>query len=96
MVLAFWFSELSMLISGTDSPLFTPLLEVDAPRAELPRHLRAEGFTWEEGSTFVQLGEGRFDLDVILASLASYSIGLPEEDRGHLLAGPDLTTRASE
>lgn len=71
--------------SGTDSPLFTSLMEVDAPRGELPRYLRTAGFTWEEGSIFVLPGEGRFDLDVILASLSSYSIGLPEEERGHLL-----------
>jgi hypothetical protein len=72
--------------SGTDAPLFSPLLEVDAPRGELPRYLRtAAGFKWEEGSIFTAPGEGRFDLDVILASLGSYSIGLPEEDRSHLL-----------
>lgn len=74
---------------GTESPLFAPVIEVDAPRDEIPKYLREAGFLWEEGSTFSLPGEGRFDLDLILASLASYSIGLPPEDRGHLLIFED-------
>ncbi len=77
--------------SGTDSPLFSPVVEVDAPRADIPRFLREAGFEWDEGSTFVLPGEGRFDLDLILDSLASYSIGLAAEDRGHLLIFKDVS-----
>src|SRR5262249_30228658 len=76
----------------TGAPLFPALLEVDAPRGELPRYLRsAAGFKWEEGSIFTAPGEGRFDLDVILASLGSYSIDLSEEERSHLLIAESMT-----
>lgn len=77
--------------AATGQPLFAPVVEVDAPRDQLPKWLRDEGFRWaESGSEFVLPGQARIDLDVVLGSLASYSIKLGKPDQQHFLVFEDL------
>ncbi len=76
---------------ATGQPLFAPVAEVDAPRDQLPKWLRDEGFRWaESGSEFILPGQARIDLDVVLSSLASYSIRLGKPDQQHFLVFEDL------
>ena len=77
--------------AGTGQPLLAPVVEVDAPPAQLPKWLRDEGFRWaESGSEFILPGQARVDLDLVLSSLASYSIKLGKPDQQHFLIFEDL------
>ena len=71
-----------------DRPIFSKYLEIDLkdPRS-LPPFLARAGFRVVAGSAneYEMPGEVRFDLDVVIRSLAAFSIALPEARRGNLL-----------
>lgn len=71
---------------GTNQALFASLVEVLCPpEHEIMQHMVRSGLRNESGNILILPGEARFDLGEVLASLRSYSIGLPEKDRDHLL-----------
>lgn len=71
---------------GSDQNLFAPLVEVfTPPEHEIMQYMVRSGFRNEAGNILSLPGEARFDLGEVLASLRSYSLGLPEDSRDHLL-----------
>ena len=73
-------------------PLFTRVLEITPPpKHRVMAHMVASGFRNTRGAELVLMGEVRFDLELVLSGLEAYSIGLPEDRRGHWLICADET-----
>ncbi len=81
---------LAKLDHGHSRPLFTRVLEIEPPaKHRIMAHMVASGFRNTHGTELVLMGEVRFDLELVLSGLDAYSIGLPEERRGHWLICAD-------
>lgn len=82
---------------GNKGPLFVRMQEVRPPQKHrILAHLISCGFSNPSGTELMLPGEVRFDLQVVLESLAAYSIGLPKDRRGHYLICEDESEFSSQ
>lgn len=75
---------------GNARHLFVKVREITPPaKHTILAHLIRCGFKNESGTELILPGEVRFDLQLVVDSLAAYSIALPEERRSNLLISED-------
>lgn len=76
---------------GTDQPVCAELVEILPPsEADIMSYMITAGFKNTGGNVLNLAGEGSFDLGEVINCLRSYSIGLPEGSRNHLLIFTEL------